>query len=146
MVSVEVVASTVLGIETTVFAIAVAVYIMLKQGSEFTIADQAVLALVGPKFMADDIAEKITKEVFGWAFLMLFTGAGYLPGMVFGIWGWLTDDMGLVIMGLGWFIGSLFVFIYGVTIERKKWKDKILAGAMQKLEELESKKSQGNTP
>jgi len=146
VVSVEVVASTVLGIETTVFAIAVAVYIMLRQGSEFTITDRVAIALVGRRLWADDIADKMTMKAFGWAYLMLFTGMGYLPGMVFGIWGWLTDNIEWVVVGIFWFIPAVFGFIYGVTVLRKVWKDKILKEVKEELRLSESKKLQGDTP
>ncbi len=126
-------AATLIAVETTLYAVAVALDAFLLQRSRLSFTDRVLLSALAKKDQMPEVAAGITDKVFGTALLNLVT-ASYIIGLVAALVGWWRDDPSWIAYGLGAFLGTYLATLIAIewTMPRQvrklvEYGEKVLA-------------------
>ncbi len=129
--------ATLIAVETTLYAVSVALYSFLMQRARLSVTDRLLLSLLEKKDQMADVASGITDKVFGTWLLVLGT-ANYVFGLFAGLIGWVQDEPTWPLAGLGAFLGGYIAFL--ITLE---WS---IPRQVRKLVEIGEKFLAGRQP
>src|SRR3989442_6903931 len=88
---VALIAATLIGVETTLYAVAVALYTILFERGRLSSWDRILVKLLG-KPAIEDVASKVVSKFFSRAYVIIIS-VNYLIGLVGAFWSMLTEDL-----------------------------------------------------
>lgn len=130
MVDSGLVASTVIMVETTLYAVAVALYVLLLQRARLSPVDRILISLLRQPKQLEEIASRAIDTVFGRAYVGYVT-ASYAIALALGIASMLVDSFTLSITGLLIFGAAYITFIVAIEVQIPRFVKRIV-GELEK--------------
>ncbi len=114
MPDVSLIASTLILVETTLYAVAVAVYTLLVQRGRLSPWDRLLVELLGqPAF--EEVASKIVDMVYR-KFYVIWISLAYMLALVGGFWSMATQDLTGAAIGASLFAPAYGSFLFAVEV------------------------------
>ncbi len=116
MVDIGLVASTLITVETTLYAVAVALYVLLLQRARLSPVDRILISLLGRPKQFEEVASRIVDAAFGRTYIAYVT-MSYIIALGAGIGSMLQDSLTLSVAGLGIFGAAYVTFMVAIEIQ-----------------------------
>jgi len=113
------VAATLMGVETTLYAVAMAVYMVLFTRAQTTLVERLILVFAPPETKVRDLVERSFSHMFAMLFVA-FISLAYFAALITGLVSMMTDSLTPAYLGGAFFAGAYLTFFWGVERELPK--------------------------